>query len=95
MNTAVYKYPLHEKVKLPKEAEILKVAWHKTPVQEAAFIWALVDLDATEEEERTFQLIVTGGVVKDNNLLVKPTYLDSLFCYGGSYVLHVFENIKL
>jgi len=95
MNTSVYKYPLRETVSLPVGAEILKIKWQKTPTIEAAFIWALVDLEVTEEEERTFQLVVTGGTVVQDNPSVKPTYLETLFCYGGAYVLHVFENIEI
>lgn len=94
MNTHVYKYELRESVEMPRDAEILYVGYQKILMK--FYIWALVDRDEEHPTEmRNFQLLNTGERLKNDNLLVKPTYIGSTMAFDGGFVLHVFENKKL
>lgn len=56
---SVYKYPLTaqtNKLRLPKGAEILSAGWQAPEV----VIWALIDTEQTEAEERHIEVAGTG-----------------------------------
>lgn len=92
MNTTVLKYTLNKKVLMPKGAQILHIeAQH---VSDNFQIWALIDKD-NPMEERVFQMVETGKDIIDNNLLIKVKHIKTLLIEDESYVLHVFENVKI
>jgi hypothetical protein len=82
----IFKYPLNSQdctLKLPKGAEILTVKLqNETPT-----LWAVVNDNTSEVEERHICIIGTGWDVEDNMKYI-TTYID------GYFVWHIFELIK-
>lgn len=67
---------------LPKGAKPLSVQVQN----DEPLLWLLCDQDAVYEQ-RTFRLVATGEIVKDENLEFIGTFQLS----GGSLVFHLFE----
>ena len=86
---SVYKYPLemvHEQtISMPKGSKILSVQrQNKIPC-----IWALVNPNEEENEEKKILLIETGNIF--NSPTDKLNFIGTLQFIDGSYILHVFE----
>jgi len=93
MNTVIYKYPLEKSiVHMPKGAQILKIAQQHSPVSKGIFIWALVDPDVAFEP-RVFKTLMTGLPYEEEDISLLQ-YIDTLYLYDNTYVLHVFEQIN-
>lgn len=90
MNGVVWKYPLLaqdiQTIALPKGAKILTAQAQGT----AANLWALVDPDETELEDRRI-LIVGTGHVRDA-LRGFVDYIGTFQLHEGRLVFHVFEH---
>ena len=86
----IYKYPLEitdkQSVSMIANAEVLCVQMQTgTPC-----IWAMVDNDQTEKENRTFFTYGTGyDIPNDAEILYVGTYQHM----NGSLVFHVFEQM--
>lgn len=92
MNTKIYKYKFEHRLELPKGAKVLNVLY--SDFLKNWYIYVLCDPDA-ELETREFQSVETGGVLIEDNLLMKPTYITSTISHDDRYVLHLFENVKI
>ena len=82
----IYKYPLTSQdctLHLPKDSEILTIKLQN----ENPTLWALVNPNTSELEERHICIVGTGWQVEDNMKYI-TTYMD------GYFVWHVFELIK-
>lgn len=53
-------------------------------------IWALVDPDETETEERTIEIHTTGGMITYTDEIHKR-YIGTVQMDNGEFVAHVFE----
>ena len=90
MKNIIYKYPIpiqdYIKLTLPKGAEVLcvKIQW------ESPYIWALVDENETEKEERDFRIFGTGNYFD----LTEYKYIGTFLHDGGVFVWHLFENLS-
>jgi hypothetical protein len=83
----IWKYQLTSRdciLQLPKDAEILTVKLQN----EIPTLWALVDPNTSELEERYVCTIGTGWDAEDNMKYI-TTYVD------GHFVWHVLELIKI
>jgi hypothetical protein len=89
----IYKYslPVQEKhtIELPKDAEIIRVG----DVDGLFFLWAIIDTEAKETEERHLEFYKTGQEIR--------TPIDDLIFLGTCKLfimqelcLYVFENTK-
>ena len=82
----IYKYTLDSQdctLQLPKGSEILTIQLQN----QIPTLWALVNPNTSESEERHICIIGTGWQVKDTMKYI-TTYMD------GYFVWHVFELIK-
>jgi hypothetical protein len=85
--TTVWKYDLPYETdgftfNLPENAVILHVAvQHGTPK-----MWVEVDNSTQTTEPRYFRWIGTGHKVPEDGM-----YIETVFIYGGSLVLHLYE----
>ena len=87
---AVWKFPLNIGaniiIKMPPGSEIVHVECQR----EQPCLWAIVDLNRTEEdpEFRVFGVFGTGHVISDSSL----EYVGTFLTFGGAFVGHVFEQ---
>jgi hypothetical protein len=72
---------------LPAGAEILTVQAQG----EVGTIWAMVDPQESEKEERKFEIIGTGQDIEPTTDTRK--YIGTYQNLGGSFIWHVFERI--
>lgn len=91
MRKSIWKFPLkvedNQSVFMPKGAEILTVqAQGGNPC-----IWALVNTEEPDEEQRLFQIFGTGHPVSDN---IERKYINTFQVQEGTLVFHVFEITK-
>ena len=89
----VYKYELayevqEHKIDLPKGAEILTVAFQRGKPH----LWALVNANEEESEERTVLLCGTGHPLdlRDSGYILN--YINTV--YVEQYIWHLFEKVK-
>jgi len=75
-----------QNINLPKGAKILTVQTQN----EKACLWALVEIDVAELEQRTIVTFGTGHPMPDVSLVYLGTYQVA----GGALIFHVFEQIK-
>lgn len=89
MTKVIYKYQLFttytQTLELPAGAKILKIHTQ----YEQPCIWAEVDLDTQEKENRTFITVGTGHTITHPNVL---KYISTYF--NGPYVFHVYEELN-
>ena len=87
---AVWKFPFavgaNIIIKMPPGSEIV----HMECQIEQPCLWAIVDLNRTEEnpEFRVFGVFGTGHVISDPSL----EYVGTFLTLGGAFVGHVFEQ---
>lgn len=82
----IWKYRLSDEViHVPKNSKILSIQLQDNAPQ----IWILVDENEMEFEKRQFITIATGQPFHLENVNYISTYQD------GSYVWHIFENLKI
>ena len=87
---AVWKFPLQVAVNIiipmPPGSEIIYVEAQR----EEPCLWAIVDLNRTEEEKefRRFAVFGTGHTICDPSL----KYIGTFLAFGGSFVGHVVEQ---
>lgn len=92
MDKTIWKFPLksedYQRIKMPFGAEILSVqTQNETPC-----IWALVNPQENEIEERRFELFGTGHFIQcddDKN----RKFIGTFQLGGGALVFHLFERI--
>lgn len=81
----IYKYAIKDRVVMPSNATIKKVAYQN----DYLVMWAEVDTD-NQLEERYFKTIGTGwGLTYDGGTL---TYIDTVF--ERDFVWHIYEYIS-
>jgi len=84
----IYKYTVHpseESVAMPRDAEILTTAFQG---QELC-IWAKIDTETTEHEERKFKVFGTGhNIPQDMGIMYD--FIGTAFMDNG-LVFHIFE----
>ncbi len=88
----IYKYKLEiadvQQILMPKGADILTIqVQNGTPC-----LWAMVDPDAAETEQRTFGMLATGHSTMPNG--IENVYLGTIQLHGGVLVYHCFEWIR-
>lgn len=76
--------PAFDTVEMPKGAKVLTVQTQDNK----PFIWALVDANAREFEERKFVPYGTGHLLPDE----PGTYIGTFQLNGGSLVFHLFDQ---
>lgn len=89
MTQAVYKYeigPGVTKISVPKGAVLL----YGSIQHQSVFVWARVDIDANEHEDRTVLFIGTGHPMPQGMW----RYLNTTFEQGGRFVFHTFEAVS-
>ena len=84
MSKSIWKFPLDGGVgpmvvEMPKGAEVLNAQIQGT----AIVVWALVDIEATEGETRSFRIYGTGWAD------VEGRYISTI--QDGQFVWHVYE----
>ena len=88
---SIYKYELdvddEQLLVLPAKAAILTVQ----VVDEVPYVYAVVDLDTEETEERHILTFGTGHHIEDN---LKAHYIGTYQLHGGKLVFHVFEKVR-
>ncbi len=86
----IHKYRLDgvTNVQMRKGAEILDIQIQKTTFL-GLYVWALVDTEIEEKEERYFLIYGTGQKIDES---LKLKYITTLQLDGA--VWHVFENIR-
>lgn len=96
---AVYKYALQgnyiNSVVMPVGAQILSVG-HQPNLNQIS-IWALVDIEEKETEERGFLLAMTGQTMevdKRTEAVFEHKFLNTIILNKGELVVHVFEIAK-
>lgn len=87
----ILKYKIHiiEKVRISmiKNARILSVQVQKGSLQ----IWALVDVNETDEETREFSVVTTGEQFNPFN--EDYVYIGTFQTENGNFVGHLFEIV--
>ena len=86
----IYKYSIRQgtsKILLPKNADILCVKIQN----DRPTLWALVDVDTEEREERVIRVLATGFDSVENPGTLK--FIDTVLLAGGQLVYHVFEQL--
>jgi len=87
MSLAIHKYeiPHQGTVNMPKGARLL----HAESQLGSFFVWAIVDLDEKEEEQRDFLVIFGTGRIFDKSDLPHMRHLTTF--QKDIFVWHVFE----
>jgi len=78
-------------IKMPAGAEILTVQLDGK--DESPCIWALVDPETMEEEERYFEFYETGHNIH-YDMGVERKYIGTYQYPGGQFAGHIFERIN-
>jgi hypothetical protein len=90
MEKRIFKYPLEvenkQVINLPKGSELLTVQTQFNKPQ----LWALVDPNEKEKEERYIEMFGTGHPI-NYNVDLERKYLSTYQLDGGNFVFHVFE----
>lgn len=93
MKKSIWKYQIDVKtntlLKMPKGAIVLSVQNQ----HETICLWAQVDPNHSEIEERLFQVFGTGATLPEEEEFTKRIHIDTVQMLKGSLVLHVFETI--
>ena len=78
-------------IKLPCGAQILRVGEQGADplLGPRLFIWALVDPDEQEEEQRYVLTAGTGHKIEVGALSQRWAYQETVICLGGQLVVHV------
>jgi len=76
-------------ISLPKGARILTAQVH--PVSNGIYIWALVDPDEEEIEDRTIQIYGTGHSIPEHYYPDQLIYINTVQLHLGQLVFHIFE----
>ena len=88
---SIYKYELEMEdeqiLTLPLNSSILNVKGVDGKPQ----LYAVVDLDEEEIEDRKILMFGTGHKIEDN---LKAHYIGTFLLYGGKGVFHVFEKVR-
>lgn len=88
MNTKIFKYTISENIvnviEMPIGAKVLSIQEQHGEI----CIWALVDDNEVEKENRVFEVWVTGAEIYFDK---EKEFLETVQLYNGSIVLHVFE----
>lgn len=83
-----------KKITMSKGAKVLSVGVQQisriTDRMFGGFLWALVDLDAEGDEERTFHIYATGRKLDDDEIMDRH-FIGTLIFGNGEICLHVFE----
>ena len=92
MEKRIYKYTLEQmgiqSITLPKGAEILTIQTQFNDAQ----LWALVDPEEQDREERRIEIFGTGHAIY-YDMGVNRKYLATYQLDDGNYVFHVFERL--
>ena len=90
MKRTIWKYELelygHQTIEMPLGSHILTVQSQKGNL----CIWALVDPDETETEERTIEIYTTGRMITYTDELHKQ-YIGTVQLDSGDFIAHIFE----
>lgn len=94
MNRVVLKYPLEnmnmQTVMMPVGAKILTAQMQG----ETLCLWALVDRDTVQLENRQIQVVGTGHALDVDDAMQLAKYIATIQFYGGALVFHVFERFN-
>lgn len=89
MANSVYKYPLKSSrdtiLALPIGAELL----HVNVQNGGLFLWAKVDADESETEDRSIEVVGTGHSFPYG----ETSFINTILIKNGSVVLHAFERL--
>lgn len=93
MKKTIWKYQLQAKdlqtLNLPFGSQVLTAQTQN----EEICIWALVNSETKETEERSFEIFGTGHPVSCD-MGVDRRYISTVQLHGGDLVFHVFERIN-
>lgn len=88
----IYKYPLRllseQSITMPLNAQIISVKY----VRGEICIYALIDTDEHETEERHFEIYGTGHAIIPEDPPVEKHFLGTVANDDQRLVYHVFEN---
>ena len=88
---SIYKYKLEAEdiqvLNLPLKTTILSVQ----SIKNEAYIYAVVDLNEVETEERTILTFGTGHEIEDN---LKAHYIGTFKLHEDCLVFHAFEKVR-
>lgn len=89
----IYKYPLtlvdEQTIQLPKGADILSVQW----IRNQLCIYALVDTQESEMENRQIKIFGTGNPILPNTTPKKHLFVGTIFNQSQTLVFHVFAEV--
>ena len=89
----IYKYELPTsgsiKIGIPYKSQILSV---KNQHNNTLVLYALVDPEEEEIQQRTFIVATTGGIEVDSGT---HQFIDTVMLANGAYVVHVFEKLPV
>jgi hypothetical protein len=98
MNRTIWKYSTIEygfdknfTIIMPKGAEILTI--QRDEKNNHPTIWAMVDPNEKEQEERDFELFGTGHEISFD-MGIERKYIGTYQYQNGEFVGHIFEKIK-
>jgi hypothetical protein len=87
----IFKYVLEtplERLQIPTGAVVLTAQAQRDDI----CIWAIVDVDKPETEERVFEVYPMGTVVHED-MGVERKYINTVQLNGGALIFHVFEYL--